>query len=518
VYVEAEQDGLAAAEAAAALSANAAAAAAPISDSDSKFLADINNAILRKAFASLTQLFLAPFMPYVTFTPEQQRFYAETSASDTDRGQSSHWNPYGAPQPMPGSGAQGVREAVGMAAGGRAAAAAAAAAAVAASGGYSLSAGQLLSTSPPSLPRFVEEEFLVRVIGGLSSAQLSLFPLSGLSSAQRRAKLQRLYEKFIKSVNFFPWFHELRERALAQVNALISLEVKRLYLAGDAAFFRFLDGVRVQEAVDMFKRAQAMLERTLHQPSSSSSSAGTVDLSSAHGRGGAGSAAAAADADIALQQALQHHLHLIQSVLPPSQQALLAAWQGERLSMLSDSKRKRLEAAAAAPLPTRSPSLSPHPTPTTALPLPVPGGGAGVDRHSLSPLPNTGLGSASGGGGVGASASPSPQRNPPRAAPAAHPHSPALMQSVAATNLARSSSGSPARSPARSITSTSALSSSRGRTGSMSSSSSSSRSLGSSSSLSSTDRMAASSPEQRTAGLVAVPKSPLQMTIADNYF
>ena len=67
------------------------------------------------------------------------------------------------------------------------------------------------------LPRFIEEEFLVRVIGAISSAQLSLFPLSGLSLANRRAKLQRLYEKFIKSVNFFPWFHEHRERAQAQI-------------------------------------------------------------------------------------------------------------------------------------------------------------------------------------------------------------------------------------------------------------------------------------------------------------
>lgn len=308
---------------------------------DHSFLFDINNALLRRYFQSLTHLFLSPFMPFVTFTPEQQKLYTER-----------RWFPYSAPTNMPsiyGGGtpvgaAAGSSPTLGPSSSPSSAAAAAmgsspsskatpfalsASAAAAVAGSSSSSAGSgHAPLNVPALPRFSEEDFLSRVIGNLTSAQLSLFPLSGLGVSQRRAKLQRLYEKFIRSVNFPPWFHEARERANAQIGVLIAQEIQKLYRAGDAAFLRFIDGIKVAEALEMYKRATAMLEHTMHTPSfvthnssSNSSSGGSGSSNDATAAGSGASPSAVYTTDVHLQQAIQHHLHLMQSVIPQAQMA-----------------------------------------------------------------------------------------------------------------------------------------------------------------------------------------------------
>jgi len=142
---------------------------------------------------------------------------------------------------------------------------------------------------------------------------------------------------FIRSfiVDVRAGFHEHRERAHTQIQVLVSATIKRLYSEGDASFYRFLDGIRVAEAVDMWKRAHALLEQTLHTPSfvttenataSSASSAAAAAGASSDGSAGTSSSSSSLRTtsyatDVALQHAIQHHLQLMRGVIPQSQHA-----------------------------------------------------------------------------------------------------------------------------------------------------------------------------------------------------
>lgn len=127
-------------------------------------------------------------------------------------------------------------------------------------------------------------------------------------------------------------FHEHRERAHTQIQVLVSATIKRLYSEGDASFYRFLDGIRVAEAIDMYKRAYALLEHTLQTPSFVT----TTETAAAPSSGASGTAASDSSAsasassslrttsyatDVALQHAIQHHLQLMKGVIPQSQHA-----------------------------------------------------------------------------------------------------------------------------------------------------------------------------------------------------
>ena len=520
---------------------------------DHSFLLDINNALLRKYFQSLTHLFLSPFMPFVTFTPEQQKLYTER-----------RWFPYSAPTNMPSIygggtpvGAAGSSPTLGPSSSPSSSSAAAvmgsspsskatpfalsasAAAAVAASSSSSAGNGHA-PLNVPALPRFSEEDFLSRVIGNLTSAQLSLFPLSGLGVSQRRAKLQRLYEKFIRSVNFPPWFHEQKERANAQIGVLIAQEIQRLYRAGDAAFLRFMDGIKVAEALEMYKRATAMLEHTMHTPSfvthnssssNDSAAAGSASSAAAAAVPGAtsGSPSAVYTTDVHLQHAIQHHLQLMQSVIPQAQMAKcqcstpqhkqrarcalrclcdsccspplsgvascvvycalsVLAWQSERHALLPDSKKKRLANSMPAPSPPTSSegaaplqSASPGPRGSPPLPSSSATGSAAARSPQQQPMQQR--------SSTPLRASPLPQAT--RAAPAAHPHPPHALADAARHRSASIGSFDSPSGPTPS-------SSNRRRHGA--------------------SVVGLSSPELRTADIVVVQKQPLQMTISDDYF
>ena len=127
--------------------------------------AEINNAILRRAFHDLTEAFLRPFLPYLIVPPAMQQSFASNE----------QWNPY---------------------------------------------------ATLPVLPRLSEAE-LLEAVGAMGEAELRLFPMSGMK-AGRRHKVCDLYRRFMRSNHFVPWFGSMRDDAEAQVWQMIVARVKRL--------------------------------------------------------------------------------------------------------------------------------------------------------------------------------------------------------------------------------------------------------------------------------------------------
>ena len=165
--------------------------------------AEINNAILRRAFHDLTEAFLRPFLPYLIVAPAMQQAFASNE----------HWNPY---------------------------------------------------ATLPSLPRFSESE-LLNAAGNLSEAELRLFPMSGMK-AGRRHKVADLYKRFMRSNHFVSWFGGMRDDAEAQVWQMVVTRVKRLsgnVGSGGEQMEGMLARAAGEEVVSWWKQAQLYLEKAV---------------------------------------------------------------------------------------------------------------------------------------------------------------------------------------------------------------------------------------------------------------
>ena len=168
-----------------------------------KHIHEINNAVLRKTFRELTETFLSPFLPFIIFTPEQQKIFSS----------SRDWNPY---------------------------------------------------LNPPKLPPFKEDEFLL-TLGTLASDDLKMFPLSGLKST-RRAKLVELYRRFVRSPHFLPWFNEMRSNGEALIDSVIVSGIRRLAAEAESALIEKDIQRDINSAHIMYRKAQQYFEKTVTAP------------------------------------------------------------------------------------------------------------------------------------------------------------------------------------------------------------------------------------------------------------
>ena len=165
--------------------------------------AEINNAILRRAFHDLTEAFLRPFLPYLIVPPAMQQSFASNE----------QWNPY---------------------------------------------------ATLPTLPRFSESELLDSV-GSMVEAELRLFPMSGMK-AGRRHKVADLYKRFMRSNHFVPWFGGMRDDAEAQVWQMVVARVKRLsgnVGSGGELVEGMLARASPDEVMSWWKQAQLYLEKAV---------------------------------------------------------------------------------------------------------------------------------------------------------------------------------------------------------------------------------------------------------------
>ena len=165
--------------------------------------AEINNAILRRAFHDLTEAFLRPFLPYLIVPPSMQQSFASNE----------QWNPY---------------------------------------------------ATLPSLPRFSESE-LLDTVGNMGEAELRLFPMSGMK-AGRRHKVADLYKRFMRSNHFVPWFGGMRDDAEAQVWQMVVARVKRLsgnVGSGGELVESMLARATPEEVMSWWKQAQLYLEKAV---------------------------------------------------------------------------------------------------------------------------------------------------------------------------------------------------------------------------------------------------------------
>ena len=165
--------------------------------------AEINNAILRRAFHDLTEAFLRPFLPYLIVPPAMQQSFASNE----------YWNPY---------------------------------------------------ATLPTLPRFSESELLDSV-GSMGEGELRLFPMSGMK-AGRRHKVADLYRRFMRSNHFMPWFGAMRDDAEAQVWQMVAARVKRLS-GNVGSGGELVEGMLARAAADdvlsWWKQAQLYLEKAV---------------------------------------------------------------------------------------------------------------------------------------------------------------------------------------------------------------------------------------------------------------
>jgi len=165
--------------------------------------AEINNAILRRAFHDLTEAFLRPFLPYLIVPPVTQQSFASNE----------QWNPY---------------------------------------------------ATLPTLPRFSESE-LLDTVGAMGEAELRLFPMSGMK-AGRRHKVADLYRRFMRSNHFVPWFGGMRDDAEAQVWQMVVARVKRLsgnVGSGGEQMESMLGRASPEEVMSWWKQAQLYLEKAV---------------------------------------------------------------------------------------------------------------------------------------------------------------------------------------------------------------------------------------------------------------
>lgn len=182
--------------------ASSAASSASISDYDS--ISEINNAILRKTFFDLTTSFLLPLQEYITFPPSS----TPSSLFDPSSAGLFTWNPY---------------------------------------------------LSYPEIPKFNESTFLQSILSCPSSSLPTLYPLCNSMKSHRRVKLHELYSKFVRSPHFYPWLNENRQAAESTMDECCYAMIKCLGEAEEQEFLQFLDGIRVSQALIMFKRGHTFL-------------------------------------------------------------------------------------------------------------------------------------------------------------------------------------------------------------------------------------------------------------------
>jgi hypothetical protein len=211
-------------------------------DSDYHTISEINNALLRKAFRDLTENFLLPFKNYVNYTATQHSYYCDQL---TQRLYS--WNPY---------------------------------------------------LQFPQLPKFNETDFL-NIINTCSTAELpKLYPILANIKPSRRSKLHSLYSSFIRSPHFYSWFSESKELSEFAMYNLCFNTIKLLAEDDPSHFYKFLDGLRLSQALAMFKRAFYFLNRINKQAILQQAGSGL---------------------DVKLASAIEVHLGLIKKVVPAAQ-------------------------------------------------------------------------------------------------------------------------------------------------------------------------------------------------------
>ena len=244
--------------------------------SPSSTVDEINNAVLRRAFHELTQLFLRPFLPFLIVTPELQQAYA------TD----PHWNPY---------------------------------------------------TALPSLPRFSEAELLTAV-AALPESELRLFPMSGMK-AGRRHKLTELYRRFLRSNQFVYWYSGMREDAEALLWQMAAARIRRLSEAGGEEMERLLERETAagegELCVAMWKQALSFMERAVVGKGGAGGSGG-----GGGGSGGEAASGSAEVVDVQLVSCLLLHMAMLKRSAPIEQMLAIGKLELEQAQIIERFAKK----------------------------------------------------------------------------------------------------------------------------------------------------------------------------------
>jgi hypothetical protein len=106
-----------------------------------------------------------------------------------------------------------------------------------------------------SLPRFSNGEFLEAVKTRTTLEALSAFPLEGTTVLAKRAKLADLYERFMRSINFEPWFDRLRRVAQGDADRAQMVAICRF--AGAGGLTDLLGSMRAAECEQTLDKAVA---------------------------------------------------------------------------------------------------------------------------------------------------------------------------------------------------------------------------------------------------------------------